>query len=49
MADQRSLRAIGIMLGAVTAAVSLVAATFVVTIDSGSAEQPAMVLTSSHR
>jgi hypothetical protein len=49
MADQKGLRFIGFMLGAATAAVMVIAATFVATVDPGAAEQSAMVFTSSRR
>jgi hypothetical protein len=41
MADESSLRFIGLTLGAVTAAVLLIAATLVVTIDRSAFERPA--------
>ena len=44
MADQTSLRLIGLALGAVTAAVTLMAVVAVISVESGLSERPAAAL-----
>ena len=47
MADTRSLRAIGFMFGAVTAAVVVVATVFVANFEPGKGERPVIYATSA--